>query len=125
MGKFPSRDRAAHLEHWRTRIFADPENISRTVLADGLVAGHIGSWRAPDGRRLVGYALGRQFWGRGMATAALAQFIAEVAERPIYAYTADTNIGSQRVLEKNGFLRVSDAPHPAAEGVRELLYRLI
>jgi RimJ/RimL family protein N-acetyltransferase len=51
----------------------------------------------------VGYWVGREFWGRGIATRALAAFLDEVSERPIYAGVADTNLASIRVLEKCGF----------------------
>jgi RimJ/RimL family protein N-acetyltransferase len=65
------------------------------------VAGNITSWER-DGRRLVGYWLGREYWGRGLATKALGELIQEL-ERPVYAEVATTNVGSVRVLEKCGF----------------------
>ena len=93
------------------------------MLVDGAVAGSIGSWEA-DGRRLVGYWIGREFWGRGVATTALQEYVAEVTERPLYAYVAELNRASIRVLEKCGFRRVTDEPHVGEDGVRELLLRL-
>ena len=97
-----ARDHASHLELWRTRILVNPEGIVRTVVVDGVVAGNILSWRH-DGIREVGYRLGRAFWGRGIATEALRLFLEEVGERPIHADVAKHNVGSRRVLEKNGF----------------------
>ena len=55
-----------------------------------------------DGKHLVGYWLGREFWGQGLATRALRELVDEL-ERPLYAEVATTNIGSIRVLEKCGF----------------------
>jgi RimJ/RimL family protein N-acetyltransferase len=68
MAAFPSRDWRAFAAHW-ARIRADPTCVTQTILADGAIAGNIGSW-VQDGRREVGYWLGREFWGRGIATAA-------------------------------------------------------
>ena len=67
------------------------------------MAGHIGSWVEDDGHREVGYWIGRQFWGRGVATAALHDFLEIVTDRPIEGWIAPHNAGSARVLEKNGF----------------------
>jgi RimJ/RimL family protein N-acetyltransferase len=123
MAVFPSRDRAAHHAHWSNRVLADPLTISRTVLVDGKVAGTIGSWLDDDGRRLVGYWIGRGFWGRGVATKGLALYLAEVRERPLYAYVAVTNVGSARVLEKNGFVG-DPATETGHDGIAERLFVL-
>jgi RimJ/RimL family protein N-acetyltransferase len=47
--------------------------------------------------------LGKEFWGKGIATQALSQFLEVVSTRPIYARVAKDNLASIRVLEKNGF----------------------
>jgi RimJ/RimL family protein N-acetyltransferase len=123
MAKFPSRDLEAHRKHWETRVFGDPQVIGRTVLVDGVVAGNLGSWRDSEGRRLVGYWIGREFWGRGVASEALRLFVNEITERPLYAYVAVTNLGSARVLEKAGF--VGDAEAEVGGGnIEERLYIL-
>jgi RimJ/RimL family protein N-acetyltransferase len=51
----------------------------------------------------VGYWLGRSYWGRGIATRALALFLPLVPARPLYAHVASHNTGSMRVLVKCGF----------------------
>ena len=122
MAVFPSKERDAHFEHWH-RNLARPDNISRTILVDGAVAGNVVSWIA-DGRRLIGYWIGREFWGRGVATEALRSFVREVAERPMYAEVATTNLGSVRVLEKSGFVRADPQPIVHEDGVEEWLYKL-
>ena len=73
-------------------------------MADGTVAGNIASWEQ-DGQRLLGYWVGREHWGRGVATQALAQFARQVTARPLYAHVAVHNAGSVRVLEKCAFQR--------------------
>src|SRR5512139_695928 len=69
MAAFPARDREAFMAHW-TKILADETNILKTILFDGEVAGNIVSWEHPDegGKREVGYWLGREYWGKGIAT---------------------------------------------------------
>src|SRR4029453_19193159 len=49
------------------------------------------------------YWIGREFWGRGIATQALAVLLSAVKTRPLYARAAKDNIASLRVLEKCGF----------------------
>src|SRR5688500_429667 len=102
MAAFPSRDRAAFDDHWATNILGSPAAVIQTILVDGQVAGNIGSW-PQDGARLVGYWIGNEYWGKGVATRALAAFLHLVTERPLHAHVARHNIGSIRVLEKCGF----------------------
>jgi RimJ/RimL family protein N-acetyltransferase len=90
------------------------------MLADGEVAGDIGSWEQ-DGVREVGYWVGRAFWGRGIATRALEQFLGVIDVRPLRAHVARTNIASARVLEKCGFVVVGEDQH---DGVEELVLEL-
>ena len=71
---------------------------------EGQVAGNVVSWDQ-DGKRLVGYWIGKEFWGKGLATRALSELLDELTMRPLHAYVAKTNIGSIRVLEKCGFVR--------------------
>ncbi|MFW5709800.1 MAG: GNAT family N-acetyltransferase, partial [Chloroflexota bacterium] len=58
---------------------------------------------AQSGEMQVGYWLGQNYWGKGIATRALTVFLDQVNVRPIYAYVAKQNIASRRVLEKCGF----------------------
>jgi RimJ/RimL family protein N-acetyltransferase len=102
LADFPARDRNAFDAHWE-RLLADPSLYKKTIVFEGQVAGNIGSW-AQDGRQLVGYWVGKEFWGKGLATQALAELIGDLGTRPLYAYVAKTNVGSIRVLEKCGFV---------------------
>lgn len=106
MAAFPSRDWDAFAAHQR-RIWADPALIARTIVADGQVAGSIGSYPEGD-KRLVGYWIGREHWGRGIATGALAALLEIEPTRPLHAYVAKHNIGSRRVLEKCGFTVIGE-----------------
>ena len=90
------------------------------------MAGNIGSWQQ-DGQQLLGYWVGREWWGRGVATQAVALLVDELAIRPLYAHVARHNVGSIRVLEKCGFRRdrAQEATAPAPDdGIEELIYVL-
>lgn len=87
--------------HW-ARILGDESIIIRTILFEGHIAGHILS-HAWFGEREVSYWLGREFWGKGIATQALAAFLEIIEPRPLYARVVKDNVASVRVLEKCGF----------------------
>ena len=106
MAAFPARDREAFMAHW-AKILADESNILKTIVYDDQVAGNIVSW-AHAGEQEVGYWLGREFWGKGIATQALSLFLEHVASRPLYAYVVKHNIASIRVLEKCGFEKLDE-----------------
>jgi RimJ/RimL family protein N-acetyltransferase len=118
MAVFPARDRDTFYAHWR-RILADDTLFKKTIVEDGEVAGNVVSW-TQDGRQLVGYWVGKEFWGKGLATRALLEFVDEVVARPLHAWVATTNLGSIRVLEKCGFVQVGSH----TTDVEELLYQL-
>jgi RimJ/RimL family protein N-acetyltransferase len=121
MAAFSSRQRDAFLTHWRTNVLR-PENMTRTIVAGGSVAGYISSWEQ-DGKRLVAYWIGREHWGKGIATQALSEFLVLEAIRPLHAWVAVHNVGSIHVLEKCGFRPVQENPQPA-DGVAEVLMTL-
>jgi RimJ/RimL family protein N-acetyltransferase len=122
MAAFTPREHDAFMSHWRTRVLR-PENVTRTIVIDGAVAGYIGTWDQ-DGRRLVGYWLAREHWGKGIATRALSELLAHEPARPLHAWVALHNLGSVRVLEKCGFHPVLDEPPPHPDGVPEVLMQL-
>jgi RimJ/RimL family protein N-acetyltransferase len=101
MAAFPARDWDAFTAHW-AKILADDTVTTKTILFDGQVAGNIVSFDR-SGARLVGYWIGREHWGRGIATKALEGLLREVTTRPLYAHVATHNVASIRVLEKCGF----------------------
>jgi RimJ/RimL family protein N-acetyltransferase len=122
MAAFSSRERDAFFLHWRTRVLR-PENVTRTILVGGLVAGYIGSWNQ-DSRRLVGYWVGREHWGQGIASRALAEFLVLEPTRPLHAWVALHNVASIRVLEKCGFRTVAQPEQAHEDGIVEVLMRL-
>ncbi|QSQ17863.1 GNAT family N-acetyltransferase [Myxococcus landrumensis] len=122
MAAFPAREREAFLSHWRTRVLR-PENVTRTIVVGGQVVGYIGSWDQ-DGKRLVAYWMGREHWGKGLATRALSEFLAHEPARPLHAWVAVHNVGSVRVLAKCGFREVAHESELPEDGVAEVLMML-
>ena len=107
------RSREEFDTHWE-KILKDPTVIVRAILLDSELAGCVSCFRA-DGVDSVGYWIGREFWGRGVATNGLKLLLNEVSTRPLHARVAVTNQGSIRVLEKCGFVLVSQQ-HSAGAG---------
>ena len=94
-------DRDAFERRW-SRLRADETVIARAIVVDREVAGTIRSWGDP-GEREVTYWIGRPYWGKGIATAALNAFLTVDQSRPIHARVGYDNLASRRVLEKCGF----------------------
>lgn len=101
MADFPARDREAFMAHWK-KIMSDETNILKTILLDGQVAGNVVSW-IQSGEQKIGYWIGKAYWGRGVASQGVSQFLTLVKARPLYAHVAKHNVASLRVLEKCGF----------------------
>jgi RimJ/RimL family protein N-acetyltransferase len=126
MAAFPPRDEPAFMAHWG-RILQQPEVSAWAVLADdGAVAGNVVAFEI-DGTPLVGYWIGREHWGRGLATRGLQALLQQLPRRPLYAHVARTNAGSIRVLEKCGFTLVDErtvTDEALGEAIDELVMEL-
>ncbi|GGP70640.1 GNAT family N-acetyltransferase [Streptomyces sindenensis] len=96
-------DRAAFDARWARIRSGSGGVVMRTVLADGVVVGHVGAYGEAGGRQVTDW-IARAHWGRGLATAALRAFLDETSTRPLHARAAADNLGSRRVLEKCGFV---------------------
>jgi RimJ/RimL family protein N-acetyltransferase len=113
MAAVNARDDVAFAALWHDAQ-TNPEVTARVIVADGVVVGHIATFLA-DGERSVGYWIGREHWGRGCASRALAAFLEIITTRPLHASIARTNIGSQKVLERCGFEVTGYRDSPATE----------
>lgn len=123
MAAFPARDRDAFMAHW-AKILGNKSVVAMTVVVDGRVAGNVGCW-TQDGQRLVGYWLGKRYWGKGVATQMLSMFLRLATDRPLHAYVAKHNVASIRVLEKCGFTlcaKATEAVERPADGIDEWVY---
>jgi RimJ/RimL family protein N-acetyltransferase len=97
-------DQPFFMARWH-KILSNEAIIKRTILFEKDVAGHIlkfDQFNKPS----VSYWIGKQYWGRGIATMALTLFLEEISLRPLYARAAHDNRASIRVLEKCGFVIV-------------------
>lgn len=105
MAAFTAKDPTdwnAFSAHW-DRILADATVNMQTIVDAGRVVGYVSSYET-DGTPEVTYWLGKDFWGQGIATRALAAFLAQRdTRRPMYARVAKDNVGSLRVLQKCRF----------------------
>ena len=128
MAAFTAKDptnRAAFMAHWRS-ILANETVIIQTIIFNGHVAGSVSSYE-DEGKPEVTYWLGREFWGRGLATQALNRMLHLVVDRPIFARAATDNIGSIRVLQKCGFKIIGknkDFANGRGEDTEEYILRL-
>lgn len=59
-----------------------------------------------EGDTEITYWIDRNFWGQGIATRALKEFLAIETTRPIFGRVAFDNFGSQKVLKKCGFIKI-------------------
>ena len=122
---FTPRELPAFLEHWQTKILGQPTVIARSILLGGRLAGYVSSFEA-EGQRLVCYWIGREFWGGGVASKALKEFVEKLElSRPLEALVATSNVGSIRVLEKSGFALVPGSKQVGSDGVEEVRFRLV
>src|SRR6185503_14096085 len=106
MAAHPPRDQEAFQTHW-TEMLAKESVIKKTILFDELVVGYVLSF-VYFGQREVGYWIGKEYWGQGIATRALSEFLDQVRLRPLVASVAKHNRGSLRVLETCGFRIVGE-----------------
>ncbi|MGL6013884.1 MAG: GNAT family N-acetyltransferase [Shewanella oncorhynchi] len=103
LAQFPPRDREAFFKHWHQNILGQVNVLPRAIVVDGKFVGNIGHWQS-DGQALIGYWIDREYWGKGIATQTLAQFLPLVSLRPLFSHVAKHNLASQRVLLRHGFV---------------------
>jgi RimJ/RimL family protein N-acetyltransferase len=96
--------------HWKSAL-GDPSLVVRAIVVGDVLAGCISCFKV-DGHDSVGYWIGKQFWGQGVATRALELLLVEVSVRPLHARVAVTNGASIRVLQKCGFQIVGHQHSP-------------
>ncbi len=118
-------DKETFTDHW-AKITADEGITVRTVIYDGEIAGYIvchGWFGEPE----ISYWIGKEYWGQGIGTRALVEFLSFVETRPLYARAAKDNFSSIRALEKGGFkLSGQDEGFANARGeeIEEVVYCL-
>lgn len=104
MAAFTPRDRDAFMEHL-AKILVNPDVTKKVILLGDEVVGDILRFQR-GGIEEVGYWIGREHWGNGIASRALTLFLEIEPVRPLYAIVAEHNAASLRVLEKCGFVLI-------------------
>ncbi|MED0992343.1 GNAT family N-acetyltransferase [Bacillus nitratireducens] len=99
-------DKDSFFDHW-TKIIADETITIKTILFNGIVTGHVSNFEQFS-EPVVSYWIGKEYWGQGIATLALSEFLEYIKIRPLYARSAKDNLASIRVLEKCGFKIISE-----------------
>jgi [ribosomal protein S5]-alanine N-acetyltransferase len=100
--KNPS-DKEAYIEKY-VKHLADPTINMQTIRVDGEIVGNIAKF-IMYGEAEITYWIDKKFWGKGIATTALNKFLIIEQSRPIYGRVAFDNYGSQKILEKCGFVK--------------------
>ena len=122
--KDPS-DKKAYIEKYSKHL-KDPKINNQTILVGDTIAGSIAKFEI-EGNAEITYWLDRKLWGKGIATKALQTFLTIETTRPILGRTAFDNAGSQRVLEKCGFIKIgADKGYANARQteIEEWIYKL-
>jgi [ribosomal protein S5]-alanine N-acetyltransferase len=99
-----SKDKTAYLERY-TKYLSDPTINMRTIKVGDVIVGSISKFEIENEAEIT-YWIDKQFWGRGIATAALKTFLEIEKSRPIHGRVAFDNYGSQKILEKCGFVKI-------------------
>ena len=97
-------DKTAYI-HKHTKLLDDPTVNNQAILFDNIIVGSIAKF-VMEGDTEITYWIDRKFWGQGIATKALIEFLVIETNRPIFGRVAFDNFGSQKVLEKCGFVKV-------------------
>jgi [ribosomal protein S5]-alanine N-acetyltransferase len=103
MPKDPT-DETAYLNKY-TKLLDNPTVNNQTILLDNSIVGSIAKF-VMAGDTEITYWIDRKFWGQGIASTALKFFLKIEQTRPIYGRVAFDNYGSQKVLEKCGFVKI-------------------
>src|SRR6266498_2243744 len=119
-------DKTAYLQKY-TKLLNDPTINMCTIIVDNIIAGSIAKFEM-EGDAEITYWIDKNFWGKGVATKALKDFLTIENTRPIFGRVAFDNLGSQKVLEKCSFTKVgTDKGFANARQteIEEFIYKLI
>ena len=97
-------DKTAYIEKY-SKFLNDPTINMRTIKINNEIVGSISKF-VLEKKAEITYWIDRKFWGHGIATEALKNFLDIETSRPIFGRVAFDNFGSQKVLEKCGFIRI-------------------
>ncbi len=97
-------DKNAYIEKY-SKFLQDPGINMQTIKADNEIVGSISKFMIENEAEIT-YWIDKNYWGRGIASTALNNFLKTEITRPIYGRVAFDNYASQKVLEKCGFIKI-------------------
>ena len=118
-------DKEAYFKKY-TKHLNDSTINMQTILVDETIAGSIAKFEM-EGDTEITYWLDRNFWGKGIATTALKNFLMIENTRPIFGRVAFDNLGSQKVLERCGFVKIGTDKgfaNARQKEIEEFIYKL-
>ncbi|HET7003464.1 MAG TPA: GNAT family N-acetyltransferase [Puia sp.] len=97
-------DKTAYIQKY-SKFVDDPTINMQTIIVEDVIAGSIAKF-VMGGEAGITYWIDKKFWGKGVATKALKHLLKIENTRPLIGRVAFDNIGSQKVMEKCGFIRI-------------------
>ncbi len=107
-------------------LLSDQVVNNQTILVSNIIVGSIAKF-VIHGDTEITYWIDKNYWGNGIATKALQGFLVIEPSRPIFGRTAFDNFGSQKVLEKCGFVKIGKDKgfaNARQEEIEEFIYKL-
>lgn len=118
-------DKSAYISKF-TKLLNDDTVNNQTILFENIIVGSIAKF-VMEGEAEITYWIDRKFWGQGIATKSLQEFLKIETTRPIFGRVAFDNFGSQKVLEKCGFIKIGvdkGFANARQTEIEEFIYRL-
>ncbi len=97
-------DKNAYMKKYEG-LLVNPTVNMQTIFLGDKIAGSISKFEM-EGEAEITYWIDKKYWGLGIATTALRTFLTIENSRPIFGRVAYDNFGSQKVLEKCGFVKI-------------------
>ena len=128
LAAFTSKDpnnKTAYIEKYSKHL-ADPTINMQTIKVNDVIVGSIAKFVIENDAEIT-YWIDKKFWGQGIATTALKELLKIEQVRPIYGRVAFDNYGSQKVLEKCGFVKIGTDKgfaNARQKEIEEFIYKL-
>ena len=118
-------DKEAYLTKY-VKFLDEPTIIMLTILVGATIVGSVSKFEI-QGEAEITYWIDKNFWGKGIATAALNHLLVIESMRPIFGRVAFDNLGSQKVLEKCSFVKIGEDKgfaNARQTEIKEFIYKL-
>lgn len=97
-------DKEAYMTKWK-KLLKDNDIHMQTIVFENEVIGSVVKY-VMFGEAEITYQISKDFWGKGITTKAVNLFLKQEHTRPLFGRVAFDNYGSQKVLEKTGFVKI-------------------